>query len=72
MVMLQLVSKPEGRTGAGVPRGDLAQQCINAAREVVLDMLSERGIVELSSDQRHRMRRMRVGTWHKFDVQDRV
>lgn len=72
LVILQVVAKSQGRTGAGVPRGDRAQRCLSAAREEVLDVLSERGIVELSSDQRHRMRRMRVGTWHKFDAQGRV
>lgn len=72
LVILQLVSKSLGRTGAGVPRGDRAQRRFSAAREEVLDVLSERGMVQLSSDQRHRMRRMRVGTWHKFDAQGRV
>lgn len=72
LVILQLVSKPQGRTCAGVPTGDRAQRRSSAAGEEVLDVLSERGIVELTSDQRHRMRRMRVGAWHKFDAQGRV
>ena len=70
LTILQFVSKSEHR--AGVPKSDRAQRRYSAAREEVLDVLSERGVVELTADQRHRMQRMRVGTWHKFDAQGRV
>lgn len=70
LTILQVVSKSEHR--AGVPRSDRAQRRYSAAREEVLDVLSERGVVELTPDQRHRMQRMRVGTWYKFDAQGRV
>jgi hypothetical protein len=70
LTILQFVSKSEHR--AGVPKSDRAQRRYSAAREEVLDVLVERGVVDLTPDQRHRMRRMRVGTWHKFDAQGRV
>lgn len=70
LTILQFVSKSEHR--AGVPKSDRAQRRYSAAREEVLDVLVERGLVDLTPDQRHRMRRMRVGTWHKFDAQGRV
>lgn len=70
VTVLEFASKSEARKG--VPKGDRAQRRYSAAREEVLDVLAERGVVELTPDQRHRMQRMRLGTWHKFDAQGRV
>ncbi|MFE6645502.1 hypothetical protein ACFVJS_02985 [Nocardioides sp. NPDC057772] len=69
-VALNLVSKPS-KTGEG-PKSGREQRRYDAAREEVVDVLVERGLVVLTPDQRRRMQRMRVGTWHKFDAQGRV
>lgn len=70
LTIIELVSKGEGQKG--VPKSARAQRRFSAAREDVVDVLVERGLVELTPDQRHRMQRMRVGTWYKFDAQGRV
>lgn len=70
VVGLNLASKPT--KSSGVPKSGRAQRRYDAAREEVVDVLVERGLVALTPDQRRRMQRMRVGTWHKFDAQGRV
>lgn len=70
VVVLNLVSNPAKSSGG--PRSGREQRRYDAAREEVVDVLVERGLVALTPDQRRRMQRMRVGTWHKFDAQGRV
>ena len=69
-VVLNLVSNPAKESGG--PKSGREQRRYDAAREEVVDVLVERGLVVLTPDQRRRMQRMRVGTWHKFDAQGRV
>lgn len=70
VVGTQAISRPTSPSVA--PRSGRAKRRCDAARDEVVDVLIERKLVELTDDQRHRMRRMPVGTWHKFDSQGRV
>ncbi|WP_328527797.1 hypothetical protein OG984_19170 [Nocardioides sp. NBC_00368] len=69
-VLLNLASN-RAKSSEG-PKSGREQRRYDAAREEVVDVLVERGLVVLTPDQRRRMQRMRVGTWHKFDAQGRV